>query len=109
MGKRPQIQNVLYKKCEFIMSIFGNALDQVRVQDDSQPVTLQFNSTQRQVPYSLARGRGVGQLFAENSHSLGVYAARVANYVVNNEIVPSDFQLRPGETARATVNCENKG
>lgn len=91
------------------MSIFSNALNEVRVQDDSQPVILQFNSTQREVPYALARGRGVGQLFTENSASLGVDPARVANYVVNNEIVPSDFQLRPGEIVRATVNCENKG
>jgi hypothetical protein len=90
-------------------SIFGDALNNAQVMDDSRPVTLQFNSTSRQVPYPLARGKSVSVLYAENSASLGIDPQRVANYLVGGQIVPSDFQLRPGEVARATVNCENKG
>jgi hypothetical protein len=89
------------------MSLFIDSLN--RVVNEGQPVTLVFNEVRREVPFSLARNKTVAQLYAENAAMMGLDPKRVSNFVLNNEVIPTDYVLRPGEVVRATVNSENKG
>ncbi len=89
------------------MSLFSDSLN--RVVNEGQPVTLVFNEVRREVPFSLARNKTVAQLYAENAAMMGLDPKRVSNFVLNNEVIPTDYVLRPGEVVRATVNSENKG
>lgn len=84
-------------------------LQNVRTQDLSAPVTLIFNEEQYQVSADNSRGKTVSQLFTEYGAILGVDPARINRYVLNNEIVPRETVVRPGETVRAATTSENKG
>lgn len=84
-------------------------LNNVRTQDQSAPVTLMVNEESYQVLAENARNKSVSQLFAEYGANLGVDASRITRYVLNNEIVPGETVVRPGETVRGAVTSESKG
>lgn len=90
------------------MAVFSNALDGLRVQN-SNPVVLLFNETARQIPADLVVGRTVQQVVADNADAIGVDTSRIANYVVNGAIQPSNTTVRAGDQIRVAVNCEAKG
>jgi hypothetical protein len=84
-------------------------LNNVRTQDASAPVTLVVNEETYSVSPDNYRGKTVAQLFSQYGENLGVDPARINRYVINNEIVPGETTVRPGETVRGAVTSENKG
>lgn len=84
-------------------------LQNVRAQDQSAPVTLMVNEESYQILAENARNKTVSQLFAEYGANLGVDPSRITRYVLNNEIVPGETVVRPGETVRGAILAESKG
>lgn len=84
-------------------------LENVRVQDQSAPVTLVFNEEEYVVSAENALNKSVSQLFAEYGVNLGVDPARLTRYIINGEVVPGTTVVRPGETIRSIISSENKG
>lgn len=84
-------------------------LSNVRTQDQSAPVILVVNEESYRVAAENARNKTVSQLFAEYGSNLGVDPSRITRYVINNEIVPGETVVRPGETVRGAVTSEQKG
>jgi hypothetical protein len=84
-------------------------LSNVRAANQDAPVTLVVNEESYRVPANNARGKSVSQLFAEYSSVMGVDATRIKTYVLNNESVPGETVIRPGETVRGAITSEEKG
>jgi hypothetical protein len=84
-------------------------LDNVRVQDQSAPVTLLFNEESYEVPAENALNKSVSQLFAEYGVNLGADPARLTRYIINGEVVPGTTVVRPGESIRSVISSESKG
>ena len=78
--------------------------------DTEAPVTIAVNEESAQIPAMNARNKTVSQLFAEYGPSqLNIDPARIQRYVLNNQLVPGDTVVRPGETVRGSVTSESKG
>lgn len=84
-------------------------LNNVRVQDQSAPVTLLFNEESYVVSAENALNKSVSQLFAEYGLNLGIDPARLTRYIINGEVVPGTTVVRPGESVRGVIVSEGKG
>ena len=84
-------------------------LSNVRSADQDAPVTLVVNEESYRVPANNARGKSVSQLFAEYGSVMGTDTSRITSYILNNEVVPGETVIRPGETVRGAITSEEKG
>lgn len=86
-------------------SFFSN----LRTQDPSAAVTLVLNEESVRLTAAQFTGKTLSQLFAEYGRGLVADQSRIQSFAVNNTVVPSDTQVRPGETVRAIIKAEGKG
>lgn len=74
----------------------------------NKPVILQLNEESVTISYDDAKGKTIGELFAEYGQDLGD-VERVTRYINAGQIVPSDTDAQPGTVYRGTITSETKG
>ena len=75
---------------------------------DNQPVILQLNEEQVQIPADEAKGKTVEQLFDQYADDLGD-TTRINRYVNAGRVVPGDTVVQSGTVYRAAITSEGKG